>query len=91
MKRNEHLIGFQSYWPPGYVDYFDNNGNIVLGLWRGENTPGCIIRLNRVGSNRAATIAMKQQDTIAAYFISNQGQIPWQWEVVNRGRIINVL
>ncbi|XP_011345751.1 protein ALP1-like [Ooceraea biroi] len=62
MKR-EHVAGFQSYCPPGYVDYYDDNGNIVLGLWRDENIPVCVTRLNRVGSNRAATIAIKQQDT----------------------------
>lgn len=90
MNREEHIVGFQSYCPPGYVDYYDNNGNVVPGLWRGENTPAFVTRLNRVGSNRAATIAMKQQDTIAEYFVSNVGQILWQWEVVNRGRIINV-
>jgi len=50
--------------------------DVVPGSWRDGNTSGCITQLNRVGSNRAATIAMKQQDTIAAYLILNQGQIP---------------
>ncbi|XP_067214458.1 uncharacterized protein [Linepithema humile] len=90
MKKEEHIVGFKSYCPSGYVDYYDENGNVVSGLWRGENTPGSITRLNRVGSNHAATVAMKQQDTLAAYFTSDQGQIPWQWEIVNRGRIINI-
>lgn len=90
MKKEEHIVGFKSYCPSNYVDYYDENGNVVSGLWRSENIPGSITRLNRVGSNHAATVAMKQQDTIAAYFTSDQGQIPWQWEIVNRGRIINI-
>lgn len=75
-EKKEHIIGFQPYCPP-YVDYYNNSGNVVLGLWRDENIPECVTRLNRVRSNLAATIAMKQQDAIAAYF-TNQGRIPWQ-------------
>jgi len=91
IKKEEHIIGFQSYCPPGYVDYYNENGDVVPSSWRDENISGCITQLNRVGSNRPATIAMKQQDTIAAYLISNQRQISWQWKVVRRGRMINVL
>lgn len=90
IKREEHIAGFKSYCPPGYVDYYDKNGYITPGLWRNKNTSTCVTRLNRVGSNRAATIAMKQQDILAAYFISNQEQIPWQWTSLNRNRTTNV-
>ncbi|XP_018305413.1 uncharacterized protein [Mycetomoellerius zeteki] len=82
MKWEEHTIGFQSYCPPGYVDHYNEDGNVVSGLWRDENVPRCITRLNRVGSNRAATISLEQQDTISEYFMTNEGQIPWQWYIV---------
>jgi len=72
MKKEEHIIGFQSYCPPGYVDYYNENGDVVPDFWQNENTLGFIPQLNRVESNHAATIAMKQQDTIVAYPISNQ-------------------
>lgn len=90
MKNEEHIAGFQLYCPAGYIDSYDENGDVIPGSWRDESTPRCITRLNRVGSNRAATNAMKQQDAIAAYFISNEGQIPWQWNVINKNRVINV-
>jgi len=77
MKKEEY-IGFQSYYPPGYVDYYNENGSVVPNFWQNENTLECMTQLNRVESNHAATIAMKQQDTIVAYPISNQGQIFWQ-------------
>jgi len=37
MKKEEHIIGFQSYCPPGYVDYYNENGDVVPGSWRDEN------------------------------------------------------
>lgn len=90
MKREQHIAGFQQYCPPRFVDYYYDNGNIVQGSWRDKEIPGSVTRLNRVGPNCAATIAMKQQDTIAAYFTSKQGEVPWQWQIVLRGRNINV-
>lgn len=31
--KKEHIVGFQSNCPPGYVDHYDENGNVVSGLW----------------------------------------------------------
>lgn len=42
MKKEKHITGFQTYCPPGYVDYYDVNGDAVPGLWRQENTPASI-------------------------------------------------
>jgi len=31
MKKEKHIIGFQSYCPPGYVNYYNENGNVIPG------------------------------------------------------------
>lgn len=36
--------------------------------------------LGRIGANIGAAAAMRQRDTLARYFISEEGNLPWQWQ-----------
>lgn len=51
MKNEEHVAGFQLYCPAGYIDFYDENGDVIPGSWRDENTPRCITRLRLMAEN----------------------------------------
>jgi len=36
----------------------------------------------RIGANIGLIAAMKQRDSLAQYFVSDEGSIPWQWEMI---------
>lgn len=90
MNKEEHLQGFKQYCPSSYVDHEDNNHNIVPGEWRREPFCDYFQNIGRLGGNRGALVAIHQRDTIAKYFLSEEGQVPWQWQTVYRGFDINM-
>lgn len=63
------------------VDREVSNGHIIEGEWRNTITENNVFRhLGRVGANSSAVASMRQRDTLAKYFISDAGSIPWQWK-----------
>lgn len=69
------------YIHDGIVDRDGPNGTIIPGNWRqimAEN--GFMNDLGRIGANVGTAAAMKQRDTLADYFVSEEGSIPWQWQ-----------
>lgn len=69
------------YLHDGIADRKGPNGEIIEGNWRHnivEN--GVMTDLGRIGANIGTATATKQRDTLAQYFISEEGSIPWQWQ-----------
>lgn len=91
MKREQHQQGFKQYCLPAYVDQEDDDRHIIPGEWRNDAQLSNIQNLHRVGGNRAGAAAVKQRDILADYLANHEeGQVPWQWSIVFRGRNINV-
>ena len=73
------------YCPPGYVDYEDYHGILHKGIWRSEVVEaGVLAELNQIGPNNYTKVANKFRAVMADFFISPQGELPWQYDVVRR-------
>ncbi|KAL3976897.1 cytoskeleton-associated protein 5 [Sarotherodon galilaeus] len=65
--------------PPGYVDSEDANHQLVEGAWRREG------ELQSVSMGRArnpSVEAKKQRDILRKYFVSPEGNVSWQEDMV---------
>lgn len=74
----------QIYCPPGLCDNENCQAIIQAGSWR-EEPSGAFQTLSRTGSNNASKSANTVRDLFASYFVSPQGQLPWQFAHVRRG------
>jgi len=69
------------YLHEGIADREGPNGELIEGNWRNVvRGNGFINRMGRIGTNVGAAAAMRQRDSLAHYFISEEGSIPWQWQ-----------
>ena len=66
------------YMAANAVDREDSNHETVPGAWRqhGPNLPG----LAPLSGRNTYIMAKRTQDKLADYFISKQGEVPWQYE-----------
>lgn len=83
MKLEEHIAGLRQYCHPSYVDQYDEEDNIIPGEWRNYMMPQHIQPVQRVGANRGARGAIALRDNIAEYFLSDAGQVYWQWAAIH--------
>ena len=90
MEREEHLQGFKQYCRPTDVDREDDDGNVILGEWRNEPPVPNIDDIGRIGGNRGPVEAINQRDTLARYFLTEEGFIEWQWRKAYRGFNVNI-
>lgn len=58
------------------------NGVVTDGDWRRANMGNGLENVGRIGANVGTVTAIKQRDTMAQYFISNEGAVPWQWDLI---------
>lgn len=84
MKREQHISGFRQYCPPYFVDRYDEENNIIPGECRNDAMPAHIHPVQRTGANRAAGNAIALRNNIAEYFLSDIGQVYWQWNAIHR-------
>ncbi|XP_018575296.1 protein ALP1-like [Anoplophora glabripennis] len=76
-------IGDRLYCPNNFVDYEDVEGNIVPGEWRDEE-----YNLRAVGASdahRATTDSYRMRENLAEYFVTPDGEVPWQYTYLRRG------
>lgn len=73
---------FRRYNPVNYCDREDYQGHICNGEWREEGSS--LHNVCYVSSNNHSRVAAKIRDKLAKYFLSPQGELPWQNAVVNR-------
>lgn len=72
------------YVPPNYVDWEDENGVVHLGQWREEGGLG---NIDPLPPQFELPNAVTMRDTLAAYFETPPGEVPWQYDHVRRVRI----
>ena len=73
------------YCPTGYVDYEDCHGIIHKGTWRSDVCEaGALPEINQIGPNNYTKAAEQFRALMAEYFVSPQGQLPWQYDYVRR-------
>lgn len=75
----------RKYFPIGFADYCDTDGNIIDGIWRNEGTN--LRSVNRLASNNYSKHAKSYRDILAEFFVSKEGWLPWQEDHVNRGGV----
>ncbi|KYN09434.1 hypothetical protein ALC57_18453 [Trachymyrmex cornetzi] len=70
-----------NYFHEGFVDQERVDGEVIPGNWRSDvRENGFMNPLGRIGANIGTSAVMKQRDSLARYFVSTEGSIPWQWE-----------
>lgn len=73
------------YCPTGFADFVDKTGTVQLGTWREEGKS--LKSVARVPSNNPTNVAKQQRDTLADFFSSPAGFVPWQDDYINRGSV----
>lgn len=67
-----------TYCPTGLADYEMENGDVVLGTWRSENTAFLNLQVQSTGHNSRVS-AKTVRNNFKEYFV-NEGAVMWQWE-----------
>lgn len=68
------------YAPQGTFDFEDDDGTLQQGSWRTESMPsGNFLNISRQGSNFYAESAADVREEFKNYFISETGEVPWQY------------
>ncbi|XP_018360394.1 PREDICTED: uncharacterized protein LOC108759443 [Trachymyrmex cornetzi] len=70
------------YCPPNFIDVENNNGDVINGAWRENDVH--IQGIQPCNARRATIEAYEQRDKLTNYFLTLQGEIPWQYEYVRR-------
>ena len=67
------------YVPAGFVDSENEEGNCVPGAWRREIN---LLPLHRSSQRNASEYAKHMRNTLADYFVSREGEVPWQYKYI---------
>ncbi|XP_032685188.1 protein ALP1-like [Odontomachus brunneus] len=86
IKFEEDVVQIENriYCPPNFVDSEDVAGNIIPGEWR-RHVQNAFRDIPPTSMHHATTVAYKQRDKLADYFLTPQGEVPWQYQYVRRG------
>lgn len=68
-----------SYIPSTYVDHYSNDGILVEGLWRRDLLGGTFYPLEHSEYRYVSQTANEVREEFANYFMSIDGEIPWQY------------
>lgn len=75
-----------TYCPSGFIDSEEATGQIRPGEWRTivseDGTSGALRSLPLPRGTRYSTVANEARETLREYVNSDQGSVPWQWNVV---------
>ena len=70
----------------GFIDSEDATGQIKPGEWRAtfseDGTSGALTPLPLLRGARYSTAVNEAHETLREYVNSDQGSVPWQWNVV---------
>lgn len=69
------------------MDYFDDDGNLINGEWRNGVANGCGLQDldGKFSSHNFGLAAERARELFMKYFLTEEGGIPWQIDVVRRG------
>lgn len=74
------------YCPRGYADHYDSEGRLIEGGWRQlDNALG---DLEPAGGMNYTREAKDVREALKQYY-SNEGEVPWQYEIVNYDGHVN--
>lgn len=84
IKCEEDLVEAKNriYCPPHFIDSEDSEDNIIPGEWR-QYTENVLRDISPTSKHHATTIAYKR-DKLADYFLTQPGEVPWQYDYVRR-------
>lgn len=81
--RDEQLPAMnRMYCPPNLIDSENDHGEIIDGTWRNNELQ---IQGLPINARRGTVEAYEQRDLLANYFLTVQGEVPWQYEYIRRG------
>ena len=76
-------LGQRLYCPSGFVDSYAADGSVNPGQWRQDQPTNFInVALTNTPSNRYGAAAAALRDTFSDYFVSENGSVPWQNNLV---------
>ncbi|XP_038056501.1 protein ALP1-like [Patiria miniata] len=74
------------YCPQNFTDAESENGTTAPGGWRDEVTEADGMReIQHLGSNNYSLISATIRESFCEYFVSPDGEVPWQYAHVRRG------
>ena len=74
------------YLPPQFADSVDEEGELCPGQWRRiTEGDGNFQNVGRLGANVSSFRASARREQFSDYFLTEQGMVPWQDNVVHRG------
>jgi len=76
-------VQHRDYCPANFVDSESQNGDVVLGEWRNEISEA-LRDLAPSSAHRATKEAYNQRDSLANFFLTAKGEIPWQYAHIRR-------
>lgn len=83
MMREDREAERRMYCPTTYIDNENNsNGIVTLGTWRDAAACSNLCDFGRLGSNNATRTAITQRTTLAEWMLTDEGQVPWQFQII---------
>lgn len=75
------------YVPPCFVDYEDSDGILQKGEWRNVVTNMSALSKKAKGkqSNNYDSASREIREGFMKFFLTSEGEVPWQYVVANRG------
>lgn len=70
------------YMPNNFVDHYSNDGDLIEGLWRQNLADTTFYPLQRSTNRYISERANAVRDEFANYFMSIDGEIPWQYRQI---------
>lgn len=81
MMREDRENKRKIYCPTTYIDYENDDGSVIPGMWR-DAMDSNFDDIGRLGWNSATRKAVAQRDALADWMITEEGQIPWQSQMI---------
>ncbi|CAH1970381.1 unnamed protein product [Acanthoscelides obtectus] len=73
-----------AYTPPGSLDSYDGDGNVIEGFWRREiNQQENRLMDLRNALRRCSANLHKIRDEFCEYFVSQEGEVAWQYDSIS--------
>ena len=69
-----------TYLTSGEIDFQDKEGRLISGSWRNEQNKESLLSLGQASGNHSKVEARKMRDCLAKYFMSPEGEVPFQWK-----------
>jgi len=73
------------YYTPNFIDTKQEDGDIIPGAWRYENSGNNMECIRPSTAHRSTQAAYKQRNEIPDYLITSNGEVPWQYDYIHRG------